>query len=266
MDGLLAASLLLSTAFTPPRACAVGVAGQHRAPVARAPPRAPPRAALYATESASDTAAAKQEPPQESIAEDAEIFADAVASFSAIDLDGDGQITHDELRSHLRGCGYSMSAANTIFAALDTNEDGVLTLEELADGFVRYEALREAPGLGWSDADRSELDAEADAAFAQIDTDGNGEVSIDECRSFLTAQRGYTAAAADAIFETLDLNSDGGISRVEWEDACARYSALRRAFGLRVGGGAPGDTTAYSPEGGGAGPDEDSEADADASQ
>ena len=52
----------------------------------------------------------------------------------------------------------------------------------------------------------------------RIDTDGNGEISIDECRVFLTSQRGYTPAAADAIFETLDLNSDGAISKLEWED------------------------------------------------
>jgi len=134
------------------------------------------------------------------------------------------------------GCGYANASVDEIFSTLDLNEDGVLTLEELAEGFTRHEVLRAAPGLGWDMSEEPTSSADADAIFAAMDADGDDEVSLQECAAYLEATRGYTVEAVGAIFETLDLNSDGAISKAEWQDACMQYSALRHAFGLHAGG------------------------------
>ena len=59
----------------------------------------------------------------------------------------------------------------------------------------------------------------------------------EELREHLSA-RGLVAAAADSIFETLDVNADGGVSRDELRDGYRRYSALRAALGLGAQPGA----------------------------
>ena len=49
---------------------------------------------------------------------------------------------------HLTGAGYTEDAVSKIFEKLDTNQDGLLSQEELRTGFVQYSPLRSAPGLG----------------------------------------------------------------------------------------------------------------------
>ena len=78
-----------------------------------------------------------------------EIHTDADALFSAIDTNGDGQITKDELREHLKTFhGYSFKAISNIFKMLDVNSDGAVERSELREAFVKYSALRCALGEG----------------------------------------------------------------------------------------------------------------------
>jgi Ca2+-binding EF-hand superfamily protein len=78
-----------------------------------------------------------------------EIHVDADALFAAIDTDGDGTVTKDELRNHLKTfSGYSFKAISNIFAVLDANMDGSIERTELRDAFVKYSALRQAIGEG----------------------------------------------------------------------------------------------------------------------
>jgi len=78
-----------------------------------------------------------------------EIHADADALFVAIDLDGSGAITKEELREHLkRVSAYSFKAISNLFSLLDVNKDGAVEKEELRAAFVKYSALRQAIGEG----------------------------------------------------------------------------------------------------------------------
>ena len=168
--------------------------------------------------------------------EDAESFADAVVNFAAIDKDGNGVVTAIELRDHLNGCGHDDDVIDEILSTLGMGfstsgwGSGMVTLETFAKCYQEAEYLRSIDGLGCSSCDAREQ-AAIEAAFDALDADSDGELSLDECRAQLEANS-CTTDAVDAIFATLDLNSDGGVSREEWTDACARYSALRRAFGI----------------------------------
>lgn len=150
-------------------------------------------------------------------------------------MNGDGAISLEEFRAHLLACEWSLDAISDVFGALDLNKDGVLGLEELAEGFARYSSLRRAPGLGWSNEEMTAAeDAAVTATFAEIDSDLSGEVSMQECSAHLQGKRGFSAEAVEFIFEAIDLNMDGSITIGEFREACQRYTALRLAFGLPV--------------------------------
>merc|ERR1719149_333003 len=112
-----------------------------------------------------------------------QIEADADAVFSVIDENGDGGISRVELMQHLTKAGYKTEAVNMLFDKLDTNKDDELSREELRAGFLQYTPLRSAPGLGAYNMDFiTEIHADADALFNAIDVDGNGSISKDELR------------------------------------------------------------------------------------
>ena len=86
--------------------------------------------------------------------------------------------------------------------------------------------------LSLNDADCDQIAAEADAMFDVIDKDGNGVVSREELEAHLARQQ--PPGAIDRMFSVMDANADGVISRQELRDAFCRYenTSLRLALGL----------------------------------
>ena len=73
------------------------------------------------------------------------VFAEADAIFSNLDRDGNDRLSLDELETHFAGVegpAYSAAAIQKIFSALDANGDGEITRSEFRGGFVRYRAMR----------------------------------------------------------------------------------------------------------------------------
>jgi len=161
-----------------------------------------------------------------------QIEADADAVFSVIDENGDGGISRVELMQHLTKAGYKTEAVNMLFDKLDTNKDDELSREELRAGFLQYTPLRSAPGLGAYNMDFiTEIHADADALFNAIDVDGNGSISKDELREHLKRVSEYSFKAISNMFKLLDVNKDGAVEKEELRDAFVKYSALRQAIG-----------------------------------
>ena len=73
-----------------------------------------------------------------------QVHAEADGMFSAIDANGDGEISTDELRAHLLSIGYTEVVAAAVFRSLDENSDGRLCREEMRSGFLKYSMFREA--------------------------------------------------------------------------------------------------------------------------
>ena len=77
------------------------------------------------------------------------VHAEADATFTSLDIDGDGRLSLAELMTHFAGVDgptYSAEAVEKIFRDLDKNGDGEISASEFRGGFVRYRAYRLAFG------------------------------------------------------------------------------------------------------------------------
>ena len=72
---------------------------------------------------------------------------------------------------------------------------------------------------------------DADVIFSIIDKDGNGYLELNELTNHLKPV-GYTEKVIQSIFTKMDMNSDGKISRQEFQGGMVLFAALQSAPGL----------------------------------
>merc|ERR1719482_2653202 len=111
------------------------------------------------------------------------------------DADGDGNVTEKEFMEACAAKGIAPEQAEELWAAADSDGDGVASAEDLER--VREEAKQAAK------------------AFEEADVDGDGELSKEE---FLkaAAEKGIPEKEAEALFKDLDANGDGKVSGAEF--------------------------------------------------
>lgn len=82
---------------------------------------------------------------------------------------------------------------------------------------------------------RSAVHAEADATFAALDIDDNGDLDLAELETHFAGVEGpaYSPLAVERIFNTLDNNGNGKISLLEFRRGYTRYRAFRLALSRR---------------------------------
>ena len=131
-----------------------------------------------------------------------------------------------------------------LFRQFDTNGDGVLSKQEVMEGYKAYlgdmEAEKEAERImqevdldksGTIDYNEFILAAlnrqkvlnkeKLEATFKMFDKDGNGKISADEIRIIL----GNTneKSALDAIINEVDVNGDGEVSLIEFKEMMLKF-------------------------------------------
>ena len=158
-------------------------------------------------------------PSHESQQDDA---ADALMMLAVMDLDGSGGIDKLEFADYLAQYSFTEKASAKIFAALDENGDGEISMTELKKLVSLANENAHAPDLV------KQVNAEADAMFDAMDINRDGEISSVELGDYLL-DHGYTAIASDAVLRSLDSNEDGALSRTELRAGFLKYSALRQA-------------------------------------
>jgi Ca2+-binding EF-hand superfamily protein len=107
--------------------------------------------------------------------------------FTLVDVNEDGVISAEE----------AASAADQVFTAMDSDDDGSVTREE-------YMAVRMGTGSGWNAERQAARQTAKEARFADMDHDKNGAVSKAE---FIDG--------AQAHFDAADTDKNGAVS--PWE-------------------------------------------------
>jgi len=105
----------------------------------------------------------------------------------------------------------ALGSVHKVFSALDTNGDGVLSLSEVRDGFVKL--------FG---ADSQEV-ADVENLFRTVDLDGSGVIDYTEfCAAGIGQQMSTQEDVLWAAFKTFDKDDDGTISVKEISDVLSQ--------------------------------------------
>jgi Ca2+-binding EF-hand superfamily protein len=132
----------------------------------------------------------------------------ADALISALDSDGDGAISSDELSSGLTSAG-STADSNELFSALDKNKDGTVSQDELTASLTPPPPP--PPHIN------------SDELFSQLDADSDGSVTATELSSALQTSNSATSTTSTdtsaALLKVLDSDSSGGVSSDELKAA-----------------------------------------------
>ena len=147
-------------------------------------------------------------------------FREADAIFDTIDVNDDGEISNDELHTHLVEKGYPSDSIRMLFTALDKNADGIISREEMRYAFSNYEisAMYRAFGLG------NKLDCENDISNDNEECDIEKEQVYDDAVSKIRSKAMSDAnkyspemltKLADTIFDMIDIDGSGVIDAME---------------------------------------------------
>lgn len=153
--------------------------------------------------SSEEMAAMAPPPPPDKSTDQAPNTELADAVISALDADGNGTISSDELSNGLTSAGSSADSSQ-IFSALDKNQDGTVSKDELAASLTPQPPQQ----------------ASSDELFSSLDADSDGSVSGSELTSALQAGHSSTSSnTSAALLKALDSDSSGGVSRDELKAA-----------------------------------------------
>jgi Ca2+-binding EF-hand superfamily protein len=116
--------------------------------------------------------------------------------FAALDVDQSGNITRDELRKFMQREDPSVTEQHVkgLFDLMDRNKDGTVSKKEFLQRYILQKRL-----------------------FVSVDVDHSGDVSFDELRAFvLKEDETVTEEKIKLLFERMDRNKDGTVSKTEF--------------------------------------------------
>lgn len=148
----------------------------------------------------------------------------SAATFAKLDFNSDGVLSRGEVVGGARRFNLTAEEAGALFDRLDKNEDNVVTPKEFA---AHAAGASVASRMSFSSPESDFSAPLVDELFQSLDLDGDGQLSRDEVAT--GAHRfGMMPAEAMALFDVLDSDGDGALSPDEfgkhaWEASVGKH-------------------------------------------
>jgi Ca2+-binding EF-hand superfamily protein len=144
--------------------------------------------------------------------------------FQKLDVNGDNGIDASELKSLVEFIGQktgTTSDAGALLTALDSDGNGNISSTELDDNVqTLFDQLRGQ--LMGAKVESGQKSPDPEQLFGKIDTDGDGRLSLSELKSFAAERAGGRGPGAEDILARDDTDKDGSISKDEFNAAVQR--------------------------------------------
>jgi Ca2+-binding EF-hand superfamily protein len=158
--------------------------------------------------------------------------------FNKVDADGNGGVDQTELQALFtdisKKTGAVLDAAEQ-FSAMDSNADGSLNSDELAQGM---QSLMPPPPSTMAFAQSRITSGQSGDLFAKVDSNSDGSVDEAEMTAFTDKMKAETGRDSPASFSTLDADGDGSLTQDEF-DAGRPSAPLGGADSTQGAGGPP---------------------------
>ncbi|MHC0054419.1 EF-hand domain-containing protein [Actibacterium sp. D379-3] len=135
----------------------------------------------------------------------------AMPAFEKLDTNGNGTLSAEEFQAPMEAR----------FAAIDTNGDGALSVKEMQDARAAGGAGGGMLGdrLAWHEPNPQQREERAARMMEHLDQNGDALLSFEELSAM---------PASDRIFDRIDTDASGSISRDEFEAAKAEFAEFRK--------------------------------------
>lgn len=172
--------------------------------------------------------------------------------FNKVDADGSGGVDQTELQALFTDISQKTGAvldAAEQFSAMDSNADGSLSSDELAQGM---QSRMPPPPSTMEFAQSRSTNVQSGDLFTKVDSNSDGSVDEAEMTAFTDMMKADTGRDSPASFSTLDADGDGSLTQDEFD--AGRPSGPPGGAGGTQGAGGPPPAGAPGGPGGPGGP------------
>lgn len=149
----------------------------------------------------------------------------ADAMFDLADTSGDGVIDFDEFEYYMKKhTNHNPQMIRDAFFLIDVDGNGDVTRDEVRNAFLKKR--REMKGEGGEtesakrmESDLLEVSRDADRLFEKADVDGGGTISIREFELYMKRHTSHSDAVIRQMFQDMDQDGDGYITKSEVREA-----------------------------------------------
>ncbi|HXC53873.1 MAG TPA: hypothetical protein VNU97_01135 [Rhizomicrobium sp.] len=163
---------------------------------------------------------------------------------SAIDGDGDGEISQSEMETYIQKQGGTKDQADSLFSALNQGNSGNLTQGQLAGDLQNAQSAQaQAPAGRGHGHHHHHMPPSANQVGSDLvsamDSSGDGSVDQSEFASFVSALGG-SATQATSDFSALDPSGTGQVGAAQFSSAISAFeSAAQVAAGAATSAASP---------------------------
>lgn len=148
--------------------------------------------------------------------------------FSAMDSDGDGEVSQSEMESYIEGVGGTQAQADALFTSLDQDTSSGVTESDMANALSQaqqsHQAWRGHHHHHGMDGQSDQADQVSNTLLQALDSNDDGSVSADEFTSFMTAN-GVSSTDAQNDFTALDTTGTGSLTSADFAKAWQAYTS-----------------------------------------